>query len=186
MNWLIGIVAVIGLTVDGCSAVPVTDGFSSGLPRPGTPTIVWGDDPSAVGTATIWLQKQELMIVEQGTLAQGVEADKANFGHTLRDEASILRLARQRQVPEVVFVDLGGDYRAPMVTVRGVHVESGQVRWSGSARYPSFESRPPKDMLANLTCQALATAWNFRPPGTQWALAPEDSCLVEEKAFSSR
>ena len=162
-----------------CCHPPVTDGFLADLPKPGTPTIVWGNDASAVGVATTWLQKRGLSIIERSTLAIDVDTDGTNVAHTLLDEAEILKAAKQHAVEEVVFVDRGGDYRAPMITVRGVRMESGRVHWSGSARYATFENRPPKDTLANLTCQALATAWNFRPPGTKCFTSSEAMCMVE-------
>lgn len=163
-----------------CSSPPVTDGFLSDLPKPGTLTIVWGNDSSAVGVATTWLQKRGLSIIERSTLAIDVDTNGIEFAHTLLDEVAILQTAKKHAVQEVVFVDRGGDYRAPMITVRGVHMESGRVHWSGSARYATFETRPPKDTLANLTCQALATAWNFRPPGTNWFKSSEAMCTVED------
>ncbi len=157
---------------------PVTDGFQSDLPKPGTPTIVWGDDLSAVGTATTWLQKRGLSVVERSLLILDFESETMNLGHTLRDEATVLQAAKKRGAAHVVFVDRGGDYRAPMITVRGVDVESGRVQWSGSARYAAFETRPPKDTLANLTCEALATAWGLRPSGTKWFLSSYAMCGV--------
>jgi hypothetical protein len=164
-----------------CSSPPVTDGFLADLPRPGTPTVVWGNDPGAVGVATTWLQKRGLSVLERSTLAIDIDAESTEVAHTLADEAAILQAAKKHAVQEVVFVDRGGDYRAPMVTVRGVQMESGRVHWSGSARYTTFETRPPKDTLANLTCQALATAWNFRPPGTKWFASSEAMCMVENR-----
>jgi len=164
------------LLLAACSSPPVTDGFLVDLPKPGTLTIVWGNDPSVVGVATTWLQKRGLSIVEHSTLAVEVERERTEVAHTLLDEAAVNQAAKRLGVQEVVFVDRGGDYRAPMITVRGVHIESGQVHWSGSARYATFETRPPKDTLANLTCQALATAWNFRPPGTKWFISSETMC----------
>ena len=161
-----------------CSHPPVTDGFVTDLPKPGTLTIVWGDDPSAVGVATTWLQKRGLSVIERSTLAVDADPQRTALAHTLLDEAAILQAAKKLGVQEVVFVDRGGDYRAPMVAVRGVHIESGRIHWSGSARYPTFETRPPKDTIANLTCQALATAWNFRPPGSKWFISSEAMCTA--------
>lgn len=162
-----------------CSSPPVTDGFLIDLPKPGTSTIVWGDDPSVVGVATTWLQKRGLSIVEHSTLEIEVERERTEVAHTLLDEAAVIQAAKKLGVQEVVFVDRGGDYRAPMIAVRGVHIESGRIHWSGSARYSTFKTRPPKDTLANLTCQALATAWNFRPPGTEWFISSEAMCAVD-------
>jgi hypothetical protein len=167
------------LLLAACSSPPVTDGFLVDLPKPGTPTIVWGNDPSAVGVATTWLQRRGLSIIEHSTLAVEVERERTEVAHTLLDEATVIQAAKKLGIQEVVFVDRGGDYRAPMIAVRGVHIESGRVHWSGSARYATFETRPPKDTLANLTCQALATAWNFRPPGTERFISSEAMCTVD-------
>jgi hypothetical protein len=141
-----------------CSCVPVTNGFHADLPKGATATIVWGDDLSAVGTATTRLQRQGLAVTERSLLASTLEMENLDQAHTLKDEAAILQTAKTMGVQEVVFVDRGGDDRAPMVSVRGVQAESGRVHWSGTARYDTFKTRPPKDTLANLTCQALATA----------------------------
>jgi hypothetical protein len=178
MRKVVGILGWIML-LTACSYPPVTDGFFTDLPKPGTPTIVWGDDPSAVGVAPTWLQKRGLSIIERSTLAVDVDGENTELAHTLRDEAVILLAAKKHAVQEVVFIDRGGDYRAPLIAVRGVHIESGRIHWSGSARYATFETRPPKDTLANLTCQALATAWNFRPPGTKWFISSEAMCMVD-------
>jgi hypothetical protein len=163
-----------------CSSPPVTDGFLINLPKPGTPTIVWGNDPSAVGVATTWLQRRGLSILERSAIAVDVERERTEVSHTLLDEAAIIQTAKRLGVQEVVFVDRGGDYRAPLIAVRGVHVESGRLHWIGSAWYSTFETRPSKDTLAKLTCQALATAWNFRPTGAKWFISSEAMCTADQ------
>lgn len=50
------------------------------------------------------------------------------------------------------------------VSIRGVNVETSEVAWSGTARF-SKPVRGIEDALTKLTCQALATAWGFRPAG---------------------
>ncbi|MBS0182618.1 MAG: hypothetical protein JSS39_09470 [Nitrospira sp.] len=161
----------------GC--VPVTDGFRQDLPAKDAPTIVWGDDVSAVGMATTWLQKRGLSVLERSLLYANLETDNPELMHTLKDEATILQTAKKMGVQEVVFINRGGDARAPMISVRGVEVQTGRVSWSGSARYATFESRPTKDALALLTCEALATVWGFRPAGTKWFLSSEKMCSVD-------
>ena len=174
-------IACIGMMVAGCSTV-VTDGYRSMLPQSGTRTVVWGNDVSAVGVATTWLQKRGLSVVERSTLVKELEAEAEelirtiDLGHTLKDEAIVLRAARKANLQEVVFVDRSGDDRAPVVTVRGVIVESGDVHWSGSARFSEHQNRPAKHTIPNLTCEALATAWEFRPPGNKWFVSSEAMC----------
>jgi hypothetical protein len=169
-----------------CSCAPITNGFHADLPKLATATIVWGDDLSAVGTATTWLQRQGLAVTERSLLANTLEMENMDLAHTLKDEAAILQTAKKMGVQEVVFVDRGGDDRAPMISVRGVQTESGRVHWSGTARYDTFETRPPKDTLANLTCQALATAWGLREPGTKWFTSSQAMCAIESATSSAQ
>lgn len=170
---------VVMLLLVMCGCVPVTNGFHAELPKRTTTTIVWGDDLSAVGTATTWLQRQGLAVIERSLLAAMPDIENIDLTHTLKDEVTIFQTAKKVGVQEVVFVDRGGDDRAPMISVRGVQTESGRVRWSGTARYDTFETRPPKDTLANLTCQALATAWGLREPGTKWFTSSQKMCEIE-------
>jgi hypothetical protein len=173
-----------GLLLVLCSCVPVTNGFHAELPKRETATIVWGDDLSAVGTATTWLQQQGLVVTERSLLAGTLDMEHRDMTHTLTDEATMLQTAKTMGVQEVVFVDRGGDDRAPMVSVRGVQADSGRVHWSGTARYDTFKTRPTKDTLANLTCQALATAWGFRESGTKWFTSSQAMCAIGSGASS--
>jgi hypothetical protein len=168
------------------SCVPVTNGFHAELPKRATATIVWGDDLSAVGTATIWLQRQGLAVTERSLLAAMPDIENTDLTHTLKDEVTILQTAKKLGVQEVVFVHRGGDDRAPMISVRGVQAESGRVHWSGTARYDTFKTRPPKDTLANLTCQSLATAWGLREPGTKWFISSQKMCEIESASTSAQ
>lgn len=162
----------------GC--VPVTDGFRHDLPAKDALTVVWGDDASAVSIATTWLQKRGLPVLERSLLYTTLEGDKVELTHTLKDDATILHAAKNLGAQNVVFIHRGGDARAPMVSVRGVDVKTGRISWSGSARYAAFETRPTKDAVALLTCEALATVWGFRPAGSKWFLSSEKMCAVAE------
>lgn len=184
MRSLILKMACISMTLAGCSTV-VTDGYPGHLPAPDTRAIVWGNDPTAVDVAATWLQKRGLSVIERSMIGAEVEAEAEemvrtiDLGHTLKDEAIVLRAAKKMNVQEVVFVDRGGDDRAPLVAVRGLAVDSGVVRWSGNARHKSFKDRPARHTIANLTCEALATAWEFRPPGNKWFISSESMCVAK-------
>lgn len=187
MRGMIFKVIWLSVALVGCSNIPVTDGYRKDLPKPGTRAIVWGDDTSAIAMATTWLQKRGLIVMERTTLVQHLEPEAEeitrmlDLRHSMKDEAAILKAAGKAGVQEVVFVDRGGDARAPMVSVRGLVVESGEVHWSGSARYTKYAIRPTKHALANLTCEALATAWEFRPPGSKWLISSESMCQAGTK-----
>ena len=59
------------LLIVGCAPrYPVTDGFHKTLPQQNTRAVVWGNHPAAAGTATTWLQKRGLTIVERARLQQ--------------------------------------------------------------------------------------------------------------------
>jgi len=50
------------------------------------------------------------------------------------------------------------------VRIRGLSVESGDASLRGNAHYPHCVELSG-ETFRNLTCQALATAWGFRPSG---------------------
>jgi hypothetical protein len=50
------------------------------------------------------------------------------------------------------------------VSVRGLLLESGDTALQGSAHYPHCVDLSDRT-FRSLTCQALATAWGFRPSG---------------------
>ena len=60
--------------------------------------------------------------------------------------------------------------------IRGVSIETGEVLWSATARYPE-SSASLDNVLAVLTCHALATAWGYRQSGQPDALP--DMCMVK-------
>ena len=190
---------LISLTVGCTNLYPVTDGFHKTLPQQNTRAVVWADHPATAGTATIWLQKRGLTIVERGKLQQVFNEQQIRLTHTPDDEAQVLRVGKLLGAEMVIFVDTsfqkelrssyyadankaeGGmhtEYSAS-VSIRGVNVGTSEVAWSGTARYPNPVGGI-EDALAKLTCQALATAWGFRPPG-QHEFNSQAMCQAGEK-----
>ncbi|TLY29438.1 MAG: hypothetical protein E6K63_05130 [Nitrospirae bacterium] len=177
---------------------PITDGFRKSLPPPHARTVVWGGHPSATGTAVSWLQRQGLRIVERSKLQKVLDEQTIRLTHTSDDEAQVLRVGKLLGAEVVVFIDSpvtgghqssGGAYGniaasgsatvySTSIWVRGVDIESGEVLWSATARYPESFSNLD-DMLVRLTCHALATAWGFRQVGEpETVLFPKDMCLA--------
>ena len=190
---------LISLTVGCTNLYPVTDGFHKTLPQQNTRAVVWADHPATAGTATIWLQKRGLTIVERAKLQQVFNEQQIRLTHTPDDEAQVLRVGKLLGAEMVIFVDTsfqkelrssyyadankaeGGmhtEYSAS-VSIRGVNVGTSEVAWSGTARYPNPVGGI-EDALAKLTCQALATAWEFRPPG-QHEFNSQAMCQAGEK-----
>ena len=162
----------------GCSVKPVTDGMHAILPEAGTRTTVWGNDLRAIQLTATWLKKRDLELIDSALL-HGEKTDHLfNHKHSFADEQAVLQQAQAHNIPLVVFVERAGDLRAPFVSVKGVDSITARSLWSGSARYPTFVTRPLSHLIVDLTCQALATAWGFRAPGTQSFLSNQEMCEI--------
>ena len=182
---------------------PVTDGFHHSLPEKETRIVIWGSSAPVTGTATTWLQKQGLRVVERAKLLQLFEEQRIRLTHTADDEGPILRVGKLLGAQTVVFTDASvssgvvSNYRvdasggsggsvpvnSAAVSIRGVDVETSEVLWSGIARYPKQMAGSVEDGLAKLTCQALATAWGFRPAGDE-AISSQAMCAAGKPTAS--
>ncbi len=160
----------------GCSVKPVTDGVHTVLPKFGTRATVWGNDLRALHTTATWLKKNNLEILDWAVLSTKNSNQLFHDTHSLEDEKTILKQAQKYQIDLVVFVERTGELRAPLISVRGVDAKSARVLWSGSARYPNFINHPLSHSVITLTCQALATAWGLREPGTQSSSSEQTKC----------
>jgi hypothetical protein len=194
--------------LSGCGILPttqyaITDGFHHSLPPTNTRIVIWGNSAIVTGTATTWLQKRGLRVVERAKLLQLFEEQRIRLTHTADDEGPILRVGKLLGAGMVVFTDSsvssgvvsnysvnaygGGGGSAIVisasVSVRGVDVETSEVVWNGTARYPQQASASPEDALAKLTCQSLATAWGFRPAGDQ-AISSQSMCAADKPISS--
>lgn len=193
------------IALSGCQLLPaqpiyaITDGFHHQLPQANTRIVIWGGAPVVTGTATIWLQKRGLRVVERAKLLQIFEEQRIRLTHTADDEGPILQVGKLLGAGMVVFTDAsvssgivsnysvnayGGGGGAATVTsasvsIRGVDVETSEVVWNGTARYPKQSGGSQEDALAKLTCQSLATAWGFRPAGDE-AISSQSMCSVGE------
>jgi len=70
-----------------------------------------------------------------------------------------------------------GSRYSMFVSTRAVAVDSGIIAWTGNARF-AVQLQQVDDILVRLTCQALATAWGFRPTGTK-AIGSSEMCDIE-------
>jgi len=199
------VLCLIAMLFVGCGILfsptiyPITDGFQKTLPGRNARIVVWGEHPSAVGTATTWLQKRGITVLERARLKQILDEQMVRLTHTPDDEAQVLRVGKILGADLVVFVDspfttgisssfgvsaYGGSgssatVYSTSVSIRGVNGETGEVAWTGNARYPQ-DFGNLDDTLAKLTCQALATAWGFRPPGHH-EISSQSMCQLEKQ-----
>jgi hypothetical protein len=143
--------AVILCFLGACQEIPATYGSHQRLPAAPDRVLVVGNQSSAVSAAITWLQSRGLSAV--GTPMPwempAAEAILANQAHDLKAQA-------------IVWVEQSGDLRAPMISVRGVDVDSREVLWSGHARATAYRSVPVANRIAQLTCHALNAAWGER------------------------
>lgn len=116
--------------------------------------LVVGNQLGAISTAITWLERQNFTPVE------GRETITARPGSAALEQAKNLR------AQTMVWVQVTGDMRAPMVAVRGIDVETQTVLWSGQARLDSYGASPVQHLVAQLTCSALAAAWKH--PEDPW------------------
>lgn len=142
-----------------CAPVPILSGSHATLPPTSGPLIVWGNHPAIVTAATSWLQGRGYTLIERAAI-QALLEDPIEEG-TVEDvtEANVLRAAKTLNVDQVVFVHRSGDIRAPLVSARGIDVQSHRVDWNGYGHYQTFVTEPFSHLLVSLTCQALAKAW---------------------------
>lgn len=137
-----------------------TDGMHNRLPNGQTKTILWGDDSEVVSTATLWLQKRGLTIIERAQLQHLLQEQKLQL-HYSRDEEAI-SVGRILGAKHIIYVS-AKDYS---VALRGVDLETAEIMWMGTAKYLRPIMMTPQTARA-LTCQALATAFGYRQPGEQ-------------------
>ncbi|HMZ98422.1 MAG TPA: hypothetical protein PK063_15080 [Nitrospira sp.] len=191
-NALIGLVLLL-LATTGCHGytlleTPTTDGFHSKLPAPYTRAVVWGGRPDTVQSASTWLLKKGLLVVDQTKVLQAAADQKVSLSGYQYLETDVLRMAKLVGARLVVFSNAEvGSWEAldwsngvprsqrvysATIALRAVDVNSGEIEWSGKAqsteRFSNIE-----EGISFLTCHALATAWGMRNPGS---LAPENIC----------
>lgn len=184
---------LIASALFGCGAYPVTDGFQKALPERQARIVVWGGNLTANAAVTTWLQKLGLTIIERARVQQVFAEQRIVLTNTPYDDAQMLRVGKLIGLDQIVYVDVSAVevgtirplFNPPITTyianvaVRGVRVETGEVVWSGTARY-----RNPimghDDYVVRLSCQALATAWGLRPPG-ELPVASQAMCAVGDR-----
>ena len=178
------IVLCLGMTI-GCaktriSTLPITDGYHHKLPLPATKTIVWGSNKGAVQHLTTWLMKSGLTVVDRTKLLQYAKDHEVRLNQSRTVESDVLRMGKGIGAQLVIFISTkisSGEnlvfqsglptkqaIHTGAVFIRAVDVGTGEINWSGTARYVNDFSNFD-DGIARLSCYALATAWGLQPNG---------------------
>jgi len=168
------------LLVPGCRSksppssvrFPITSGSHALLPTAQQRMLLWGDPP-LTDVAMEWLQSHHyssILMPEKGPI------HAPQISHTFSDHKAALAVARGMQADFVLFLEREeskdgaliepqcGPLFSVDVRISGLSVESGGVALQGNAHYPHCVELSG-EIFRNLTCQALATAWGFRPSG---------------------
>lgn len=155
----------------------VVEGFHAALPSARTRIVVWGEHPGAVNIAMSWLQERGLAIVERARLDQVLKEQMIQLTHTRDDQGEILRIGQIAGASMIVFVELSGSSKIRgeylgvaggmgsvgtvydvTVSIRSINLETSEVVWAGSAKYPRSISHL-ENAIGNLTKVALERAW---------------------------
>jgi hypothetical protein len=151
---------------------PITHGSHTILPIAQQRILLWGD--AALADAALeWLRSHHyssILMPEKGPF------HNLQISHSVSDRKAALAVAKEMKAEFVVFVEREESKEGALiepqcgslfyvsVNVRGLSVETGDTVFRGSAHYPHCVD-PSGEIFRNLTCQAIATAWGFRPSG---------------------
>lgn len=165
----------------GCAYVyPVSTGSHSKIEpvNPDKPprAVVWGNHPVVVDAATQTMQEMKVQVVERARLKEILNEQKVRLTNTSDDEADLLRVGRLLGADQIIFADAtvnskevqrvvdsyGGNTKAETVyelsvSVRNVSIETGEVRWSGTATYPKSVTHLNQGLI-DLTRHAMLHA----------------------------
>ncbi|HXX73905.1 MAG TPA: CsgG/HfaB family protein [Nitrospiraceae bacterium] len=138
--------------------------------------VVWGNHPAVVDAATQTMQEMKVQVVERVRLKEILNEQKVRLINTSDDEAELLKVGRLLGADQIVFADAavlseevqrivdsyGGFSQAETVyqlsvSVRNTSVETGELRWSGTATYPKPVTNRDEGLI-DLTRHAMSHA----------------------------
>ncbi|MGH7205269.1 MAG: CsgG/HfaB family protein [Nitrospiraceae bacterium] len=149
--------------------------------------VVWSDHAGVANAIAAWTQQVGHTVVERARLMEVFNEQKLRLTHTPDDNADVLRVGRLVGADRVIFADVtirpeavsqayvgpyGGGSRSGTVyhlnvSVRAVNVETGEVRWSGTAYYPGPVTNPDQGAVY-LAQSAIARALCPVEEGFEW------------------
>lgn len=190
---LILTLAILCGVLTGCMARyttiwPVTNGTHDDLPLPNARLLLLGDDRIVSLTAAHWLQERGLHVIRKSQIRGLLREQRTPPLLAGLDSAGLAELGKRAGAQWVVVAEgeneTIGDMRpgahpsgewdafptlySTAVTIRGLATATDQVEWNGRAEFLFLglvSEHRLDEAFHNLTCQALATAWGFRPPG---------------------
>lgn len=161
------------LLLDGCTSkrqpagirYPVTHGFHTFLPTEQQRILIWGDS-SLTKVAEQWLRSHHYthILLPPQNAHSGINHEAAlTLAAELQARFVVLLEQEELKTGALIESRCGTGFNIN-VTVRGVSSLSRRTAFRGSAHYPHCVEHT-QEIVENLTCQALATAWGFRLSG---------------------
>ncbi|MBH0203337.1 MAG: hypothetical protein HP496_13815 [Nitrospira sp.] len=161
------------LILEGCSSTPppsgihfpITSGFHTLLPSERQRILIWGD-PLLARVAEAWLRSHHYSnILMQPQIPRPSSDRQTALAVAAEANAEFVLILEREELKEGALIQANCGPRFNIsVDVRGLLMERGVSVLRGNAHYPHCVEHTDQT-LQNLTCQALATAWGFRPSG---------------------
>ncbi len=152
---------LVGFLLVSCThnVYPVTTGSHAQTNPYGTlkdPYVVWSNDPRVTHYITSVFLRVGYPVVERARLQQIFDEQRITLLHTPEDVPTILRVGQLLGARYVIFAEAeitpprqGYSTEGYLVTVvvRNVQIETGEVKWSGTAYFPERINSPDSGVL---------------------------------------
>ncbi len=183
---------VIVLSLEDCTSkppsanirFPITHGFHTHLPGEQQRILILGE-PTLRKVAESWLRSHHYShILLSPAQVQPVLDPETALTFAKQLQAEFVLLLEHEVLQEGALIESHCGVRFNIsVTVRGLSLVSREPVFRGTAYYPHCVDRNQKT-IENLTCQALATAWGFRPSG-QLEIPSSLACTTGQISIST-
>jgi PBP1b-binding outer membrane lipoprotein LpoB len=179
---LVGI-GCAAILASGCSNTDTVYPVTSGSHTPITPAdvektktgpktriIIQADDPGIVSALTTFFLRAGLTLVERSQLDKVLDEQATQQSLIADNQARLIQAGKIIGADRLVIAEhtsTGAPYYNLSVSVRGIEIESGKVRWSGTAAYQRQINNPGM-ALSYLATSAVARALCATELGYQW------------------
>ncbi len=163
---------------------PITSGSHTLLPNEQQRILIWGDS-SLINVAEQWLRSHHYthILLPPQNVHSGINHEAAlTLAGELQAQFVVLLEQEELKTGALIESRCGTGFNIN-VTVRGVSSLSRRTAFRGNAHYPHCVEHT-HEIVENLTCQAFATAWGFRPSG-QLEIPSSLACTAGQLPYST-
>ena len=151
--------------------------FTTGSHAPFSPGqrrfVIWSNYPAATNTITGSVLERGHTVVERARLEEVFNEQKIRLTHTSDDKASLLRVGKLLGADRLILAEIiiTPDQNTAVsnisVAVRSIDVETGEIRWAGTATMPR-PIRNAEAMIPTLVQAAMYRAICQIEEGYAW------------------